>query len=69
MELSDEQIKRLEAKVRRSKVAQEEAAKSLEDLDRKIAGLFANKEMSHKEYSKLITEVIAPSHQVISKDD
>jgi hypothetical protein len=67
--LSAEQIRELESSVRKSKVVQEEAARSLEDFDRKIAELFANREMSYKEHSKLITRISAPSHQVLDENN
>ena len=67
--MSDEQIEKLKTSVRRSKVTQEEAAKSLENLDRKIAELFAKREMTHGEYGKIITRISAPSHQVLDENN
>lgn len=65
--LSNEQIKELETTVRRSKVIQEEAAKSLEKLDKKNAELFTQGELSYRDYSKIITKISAPSHRVLNE--
>lgn len=65
--LTDERIKELKDVIRRSKVLYEEAKRTLEKFDRLNAKLLANGELSYKDYSKLITEISAPCHQILDK--
>jgi len=67
--LSDEQIRELEGTVRKSKVTREEAAKSLENLDRKNAELFTRREIPYREYTKVNTKITTPSHQVLDENN
>jgi len=67
--LSDEEIRELEIAVRRSKVTQEEATRSLENLDRKNAELFTRREIPYREYTKVNTRISTPSHQVLDENN
>ncbi|MHA1289835.1 MAG: hypothetical protein ACTSPB_20845, partial [Candidatus Thorarchaeota archaeon] len=67
--MSNESTKRLEISVRRAKVIQEEAKRSLEELYRKNAEMFSNREITYQDSTKINTRVIAPSQAILEESD
>jgi hypothetical protein len=67
IEMSAQDVRKLETLIRRSKVAQEEAKKALEKLYRKNAELISRGELSYRDSTRIMTKIFTPAHKVIDR--
>ncbi|MEM2613970.1 MAG: phospholipase D family protein [Nitrososphaerota archaeon] len=65
--MSEEKFEKLTATINKSKVAMEEVITSLENLDRKNAELFVNKQIPYKVYTEINTKISAPAHKIFEE--
>lgn len=65
--MSEEDVRKLEFLVRKSKVAQEAVRKALEKLYRKNAEMLSRGELSYPDSAKITTRIFTPIHKIIDE--